>query len=367
MFLNRPKGLFGAKPFVSMGGQDVAPMTPQQFLQGTNDTQSAMNNPSTQQSFAQGLFGAQGAMNGQAQAAQAHHGINWGHVLVDALSGAAGQEGPYAAMAMHKQKQQEAAQIAAQERAASMQDWQSKYQYESDHPKPTAPGEYERSLVASGVMPGTDAWTRANAQRVQHWNDPMVNMTLPNGQVYSGPQSGLAAVLSGGHSQTGGLDAQPTVEDGYSYTPGPGGRGNQANWKQVGGGVSNGTGGFPAVTPGGLDAITVNSESGGNPNAVSPKGARGLWQVMPSTARDPGFGIRPSNGTPSDDARVGAEYRRVMQKRYGGNLPSMWGAYNWGPGAVDAARAKYGEDWLSHAPAETQAYVNKNMQKVRGR
>ena len=36
----------------------------------------------------------------------------------------------------------------------------------------------------------------------------------------------------------------PVVEDGYAYTPGPGGKANQANWKPVGGGTGNGAGGF---------------------------------------------------------------------------------------------------------------------------
>lgn len=109
------------------------------------------------------------------------------------------------------------------------------------------------------------------------------------------------------------------------------------------------------------------AESGGNPNAVSPKGARGLMQVMPATARNPGFGIRPSNGTPQDDVRVGQEYRRVMQHRYKGDLRKMWAAYNWGPGNVDAAVDRHGADWLRYAPAETREYVRKNLNAVRGR
>lgn len=108
------------------------------------------------------------------------------------------------------------------------------------------------------------------------------------------------------------------------------------------------------------------AESGGNPNAVSPKGARGLMQVMPSTARDPGFGIRPSNGTPQDDVRVGREYRRAMQDRYGGDPAKMWGAYNAGPGRVDGLIDRYGDNWLNYAPAETRNYVRNNLRRLRG-
>lgn len=108
-------------------------------------------------------------------------------------------------------------------------------------------------------------------------------------------------------------------------------------------------------------------ESGGNPGAVSSAGARGLMQVMPSTARDPGFGIRPSNGTPADDVRVGQEYRAKMQQRYGGDLSKMWGAYNWGPGNVDRAIATHGGNWLNAAPAETRNYIAGNMRRLRSR
>ena len=123
------------------------------------------------------------------------------------------------------------------------------------------------------------------------------------------------------------------------------------------------------MAPAGFDrlaAITVQSESSGNPNAVSPKGARGLMQVMPGTARDPGFGIRPSNGTQADDVRVGREYLAKMRDRYNGDLTMMWSAYNAGPGRVDAAVQKYGRDWLRYMPEETQNYVAKNLRAARG-
>lgn len=124
---------------------------------------------------------------------------------------------------------------------------------------------------------------------------------------------------------------------------------------------------MPPATFGRIVDITIQSESGGNPNAVSPKGARGLMQVMPATARDPGFGIRPSNGSQQDDIRVGREYLAKMQSRYGGDMAKVWAAYNAGPGAVDAAIAKHGANWLSKMPAETRAYVRKNLKALGAR
>jgi len=108
-------------------------------------------------------------------------------------------------------------------------------------------------------------------------------------------------------------------------------------------------------------------ESAGNPNAVSSAGARGLMQVMPSTARDPGFGIRPSNGTAADDVRVGQEYRAAMQQRYGGDLSKMWAAYNWGPGNLDRALAQRGGNWMQAAPAETRNYIAGNLRRLGAR
>lgn len=122
-----------------------------------------------------------------------------------------------------------------------------------------------------------------------------------------------------------------------------------------------------------LDKITLQSESGGqrfNSNGqlvTSPKGALGEWQVMPSTARDPGFGLRPANpNNPDDLARLGREYRQTMHSRYGGDPAKMWGAYNAGPGTVDHLTSRYGNDWLNYASAETRSYVRKNMQRLKG-
>ena len=87
---------------------------------------------------------------------------------------------------------------------------------------------------------------------------------------------------------------------------------------------------------------------------TSPKGAQGEMQVMPGTARDPGYGIRPAReGDPDDLARVGREYFGKMLNKYGDTKLAAI-AYNWGPGNTDK--------WLmagadpSKLPRETQKY-----------
>jgi soluble lytic murein transglycosylase len=121
-----------------------------------------------------------------------------------------------------------------------------------------------------------------------------------------------------------------------------------------------------------LSLITAMTESGnkdywgqGKP-VTSPKGARYKMQVMPGTARAPGFGIRPAqNDTPEEWNRVGNEYLEKMRQRYGGNAGKMWAAYNWGPGNLDRALQRHGENWLAHAPKETRDYVAKNVGQLK--
>lgn len=113
-------------------------------------------------------------------------------------------------------------------------------------------------------------------------------------------------------------------------------------------------------------AITPFSESGNREfnadgtRVTSPKGARGVMQVMPHTAGNPGYGIAPSNGSPEDDARLGRQYLGKMLEIYG-NPAQAWAAYNVGPGAVDKAIRDGGSHWLQKLPSETRQYVAKNM------
>lgn len=99
-------------------------------------------------------------------------------------------------------------------------------------------------------------------------------------------------------------------------------------------------------------------ESHGDPNAISPKGAMGLKQLMPATAANPGFGIAPAkDGSVAENMRVGNEYMDAMLQKYNGNVPLALAGYNWGPHATDK--------WISEGsdpaklPPETVDYINK--------
>lgn len=108
----------------------------------------------------------------------------------------------------------------------------------------------------------------------------------------------------------------------------------------------------------------IRQESAGNPKAVSPRGAMGLMQLMPTTASNPGFGIRPTNNPfdEKENIRVGKEYFTAMLSRYKGDIEAALVAYNWGPGNADSWVAK-GKN-RRRLPAETQNYVNKLLPRI---
>lgn len=75
----------------------------------------------------------------------------------------------------------------------------------------------------------------------------------------------------------------------------------------------------------------IHAESAFNPNAISPKGARGLMQLMPATAQR--YGVRDIFD-PQDNIRGGVKYMRDLLKMFGDNLSLAVAAYNAGENAV---------------------------------
>lgn len=85
------------------------------------------------------------------------------------------------------------------------------------------------------------------------------------------------------------------------------------------------------VDPALLHAV-IAVESGYNPMAISPAGARGIMQLMPDTARQ--YGVRDVFD-PAQNIRAGAQLLADLKVRYSNDLKLVLAAYNAGAGAVD--------------------------------
>jgi hypothetical protein len=103
----------------------------------------------------------------------------------------------------------------------------------------------------------------------------------------------------------------------------------------------------------GVDPALVHSvikvESNYQQKAISPKGAQGLMQLIPATARR--FGVA-NPFDPSQNLEGGVKYLRYLTERFGGDLRLALAAYNAGEGAVDRHQG-------IPPYQETQQYVTK--------
>lgn len=104
-----------------------------------------------------------------------------------------------------------------------------------------------------------------------------------------------------------------------------------------------------SIEPALLHAV-IRVESNYNPNALSPRGAQGLMQLMPSTAKR--FNVQNAYD-PKQNVLAGARYLRELQTLFKGNLQLVLAAYNAGPNAV----TKYGFNIPPYL--ETRLYVPK--------
>ena len=84
-----------------------------------------------------------------------------------------------------------------------------------------------------------------------------------------------------------------------------------------------------------LVLAVVSVESAFKPDAVSHKGAQGLMQLMPATAKE--LGVTDALD-PAQNLDGGTRYLRQLVAMYGGDLGKALAAYNAGPGAVKRHR-----------------------------
>lgn len=111
--------------------------------------------------------------------------------------------------------------------------------------------------------------------------------------------------------------------------------------------------------PAAILAAQIQQESGFRNLGANSKGAAGVSQFIPETAKRFGVDVRD----PVSSIKGQGKYMAWLMKRYGGNLTYALAGYNWGEGNVDKWIAA-GAQW-NRLPAETQGYV-KNILSMSG-
>ena len=113
----------------------------------------------------------------------------------------------------------------------------------------------------------------------------------------------------------------------------------------------------------------IEIESVGDTTAISPKGARGIMQIMPDTWEDIVGRGKMETYWPIEDIEDPVKNRQVGEYYMNIEIPRLLNhyglpdtiytrltAYNWGIGHLKNTYERYGSDWMNHLPEETSNY-----------
>ena len=111
-----------------------------------------------------------------------------------------------------------------------------------------------------------------------------------------------------------------------------------------------------------LVRAVIKAESDFRPDATSPKGAMGLMQLMPGTARDMGV---ENAYDPVENIMGGVKYLKMLLDRYEGNVDRALAAYNWGMGNLERSNGGLPEEprtYLSRISRFYETYSGSSRQ-----
>lgn len=121
-------------------------------------------------------------------------------------------------LAVERQRAQDAGNseaIWSRHRQAENDDWAQRQQWQREHPDPSP---MLRDIAAwQGMTP--EQRTAYEGMKKAQAGDPEVTVTLPNGQLYIGPKSGLAAALGGGAAPTAPIGPLTPIQGGPGGSP----------------------------------------------------------------------------------------------------------------------------------------------------